>query len=524
MTKAKTTKSALLMSVLSMLLCVSMLVGSTFAWFTDSVTSGGNKIVAGNLDVELYHGTGTTDDDKVDKDTKLFTDKDGEPIVWEPGVVAYENFTVKNVGTLALKYELELIDLVKSTVIVDEEEKSLLDVLQFAVMDTHFTGDRAAATAQTVAYGSYNEFAGKTGELFTKNSSDAFAILIYWKSSEVDNDYNLNNGKTAIDENGVVTDKLYIEFGVHLSATQTPYEFDSFDEKYDENAGADVVVGKEIIDSLNDPNVSEVLVGGNIDLGSEDFLQPNGNVGIVIPNEKTLDLNNNTIIRPEGASGNGLEFQPNTTATVKNGTVYSEDDMGLAFINEGATVNFEGMHFEGHGSKGITVRAQNGVKTTVIFRNCTFNNAPVTLTGSSGNGATEIDVQFVGCEFSGTYKMYDEQGNALGGNVWPYSTDYLIKAADRWLCGNIKIENCTFDFDASEYNWSAVDMITLCGCDQNAYPGQMLNVLLKDITITGKKIRPVKVDSRYKNGVNITEEGKNHYTVDGQNVNPITYG
>ena len=53
MTNSKHTKRALLASILSVVLCVAMLVGSTFAWFTDSVTSGNNKIVAGNLDVEL---------------------------------------------------------------------------------------------------------------------------------------------------------------------------------------------------------------------------------------------------------------------------------------------------------------------------------------------------------------------------------------------------------------------------------------------------------------------------------------
>ena len=41
MTKTKSTKRALLLSALSLLMCVSMLIGSTFAWFTDSVTSSG---------------------------------------------------------------------------------------------------------------------------------------------------------------------------------------------------------------------------------------------------------------------------------------------------------------------------------------------------------------------------------------------------------------------------------------------------------------------------------------------------
>ena len=55
MTQIKHTKRALLTSDLAMLVCVALLIGSTFAWFTDNVTSGINRIVAGNLDVELAY-------------------------------------------------------------------------------------------------------------------------------------------------------------------------------------------------------------------------------------------------------------------------------------------------------------------------------------------------------------------------------------------------------------------------------------------------------------------------------------
>ena len=53
----KTTKRALFSSVMALILCFSMLVGTTFAWFTDEVKSGVNQIVAGNLDVELEYKT-----------------------------------------------------------------------------------------------------------------------------------------------------------------------------------------------------------------------------------------------------------------------------------------------------------------------------------------------------------------------------------------------------------------------------------------------------------------------------------
>ena len=55
MTNSKTTKRALFSSVVALLLCFTMLLGTTFAWFTDSVTSANNIIKSGNLDVNLYY-------------------------------------------------------------------------------------------------------------------------------------------------------------------------------------------------------------------------------------------------------------------------------------------------------------------------------------------------------------------------------------------------------------------------------------------------------------------------------------
>ena len=102
MTKTKSTKRALLMSGISLLLCLSMFVGTTFAWFTDSVSSLNNKIVAGNLDVELYWSTNASNWDKVDKDTNVFTKE-----LWEPGHTQVVYLKVVNEGTLALKNPFE---------------------------------------------------------------------------------------------------------------------------------------------------------------------------------------------------------------------------------------------------------------------------------------------------------------------------------------------------------------------------------------------------------------------------------
>ena len=101
MTNARSTKRALIASAISVLLCVSMLLGTTYAWFTDSVTSANNIIVSGNLDVELYWSTDASNWTPVNSTTNVFTDA-----LWEPGHTEVVYLKVVNAGTLALKYQL----------------------------------------------------------------------------------------------------------------------------------------------------------------------------------------------------------------------------------------------------------------------------------------------------------------------------------------------------------------------------------------------------------------------------------
>ena len=129
MANKKSLKSAIIASVIAMVLSVTTLFGTTFAWFTDSVTNTNNIIKSGNLDVELWHsntyGYDETIDEEVKGDTKLFLNNDGEQILWEPGVKTDETFRIQNMGTLALKYELR----VKSAFETVVDGKKLSDVL-----------------------------------------------------------------------------------------------------------------------------------------------------------------------------------------------------------------------------------------------------------------------------------------------------------------------------------------------------------------------------------------------------------
>ena len=216
MKRKNMTRKALCTSILSLLLCVSMLVGTTFAWFTDSVESGINKIAAGNLDVELYHTNTKDTNEKVSDATKLFDEVD--PKLWEPGAMAYENLTVKNEGSLALKYQLA-INFANAT--ATPAGKTLADVLKVAVIPGGFNGTREEA--QQLAYNySLSTFALQ-GKLEAEKS-DVYGIVIYWEPSANDNDYNMNNGQTTV---------LSIDLGVKLTATQLTSENDSFGPDYD---------------------------------------------------------------------------------------------------------------------------------------------------------------------------------------------------------------------------------------------------------------------------------------------------
>ena len=95
------TKKALIMSVLSMVLCIAMLIGMTFAWFTDTASTGVNRIQAGNLDVKLMYSTDMQTWKEATDQTKLFDDN----ALWEPGYTQVVYLKVVNKGNLALKYE-----------------------------------------------------------------------------------------------------------------------------------------------------------------------------------------------------------------------------------------------------------------------------------------------------------------------------------------------------------------------------------------------------------------------------------
>ena len=225
------TRHALLLSMISLMTCFAMLLGSTFAWFTDSVTSGVNRIVAGNLDVEVYHktsGTGTDNpEEKVDGTTKLFTkDINGKDLLWEPEVMAYETFTIHNAGTLNLKYELHLNNIGENNL----NGHKLADVIKVLVED-EFDGNRlnASAFANAPTLATFVQSKAFENSINANAPDQSKTIVLYWPESSSDNDYNVNNEQKANDG----LDHLYVDLGITLVATQETGEYDSFNDQYD---------------------------------------------------------------------------------------------------------------------------------------------------------------------------------------------------------------------------------------------------------------------------------------------------
>lgn len=245
MTKKVCTKRALLMSALSLLLCISMLIGSTFAWFTDSVTSGNNKIVAGNLDVVLEYSTDGDTWNAVETTSKVFNDN----TLWEPGHREVVMFRVRNAGTLHLKYEmLTTVIEEKGSINVYGDEFELSDYLTLEafsyskealgfdqMVDNFFDSRDVWFQMDEFKFGENMKVNGSTQEMAPGYEHYYFVAITMPET--VGNEANYATGNDA----------PYINFAINLVATQSTYESDSFDNQYDKDASFPVLASAQTI-------------------------------------------------------------------------------------------------------------------------------------------------------------------------------------------------------------------------------------------------------------------------------------
>lgn len=232
------TRRALIFNGLTLLLCLTMFVSTTFAWFTDSVASATNHIIAGNLDVAMYSGIPSGSAFTWSEVTQTTGSLFDENALWEPGHTEVVYLKVKNEGTLALKYTVSVTEVafVDGTSILGNNIH-LADYLKLAVMDvTTGYADRDAARAAAAAAGPVTLTDGFTTEyldLYTEAqvaadsslASEHIVAVVVYMPDEIGNEVNYLDG--------VVPE---ITLGIDVLATQKVKESDSFDSAYDSGA------------------------------------------------------------------------------------------------------------------------------------------------------------------------------------------------------------------------------------------------------------------------------------------------
>ena len=411
MASKKNTNKALFSSVIALILCCSMLVGSTFAWFTDEVKSGVNQIVAGNLDVDVL----TADGESIQDKATLFD----EIKLWEPGVVAYENLTVVNKGNLALKYELSINFDNENTV----NGNGLSKALSVAVVPGGVSGSREQILAAAGNGVKLTELL-ESGALL-KGEEKVYGIVIWWQPSANDNDWNVNNGKTTSDG-----EALHIDLGVNLHAWQKDAEKDSFDETYD----AVVHTAAQLKDALQ--------TGGNIKVVENITLPETLNVPAGV--EATVDLGGKTLT--------GTILAPNADLTIANGTLKNEDRTASALEINAGELTLDNVQID---SARHALRVDGDV--TVIINGGTYRVAAVkSQTQHALNVSGNAKVTINGGTFVGPKGTTADSGAAVnvqagatviinGGNFSGGKNNTLASK------GTLQVYGGTFDQDPSKY-------------------------------------------------------------------------
>lgn len=413
MTQSKHTKRALLASILSVAVCCAMLIGTTFAWFTDSVSSGKNQIVAGNLDVDLLYSTDLSNWQSVQGETDLFSDN-----LWEPGHVEVVYLKVVNNGTLALDYELAAtaMDTVIGQSVVTDANGTPLPIalssfLQYAVIadvNAAFATRTDAMNAITQSYplsGGYVTPAAT--QLLAGAETEPMALVIYMPST-VGNEANSLTGTPAPE----------VELGVTVRAKQSVHESDSFDNTYDAAATYNSVKTEEelraavqkggTIELMNDIALSQelylkdvpalVLDGNGYAITADDDFAMNleGQWNLVkIETAANVTLNDITLRHSEQADATGnyhtLDVYGSPAVTLSDVTL--ERDIasgkgGAAMVLNGSQVIVTGaFHVSATGNSwyGVDVDAKNGTSNlNVQDADVTFNGTIFALTENGG--------------------------------------------------------------------------------------------------------------------------------------------
>ena len=397
MNESTKTKKALRGSLFALFLCIILLIGTTFAWFTDTASTGVNKIQSGNLKVDIVKADdGTT---SLKGKQMNFVNKDGSSnILWEPGVTfKTPAFEIKNAGNLALKYKLTL-----NGVTGDQE---LLDVITFSVVDKSgkavnldtFEGHLAKETLSEPLYiqGHMDEAAGNECQ---GKSLESLSLTVV--------------------------------------ATQLNSENDSFGPDYDKNATYPAASASELGSALNEGKI----VALSKDITSNDTIVVNNKTATLDANGKTIantddiwsDNEWSLVSAQNGSSltitGNGnfkakendcyaVDVQDGSTVTIKNGTFVG--NIHAVYVLEGTAI------IEG-GTYSVQQKYPDADKANEFVLNCYDANRTAGTAKIIVKGGTFINFNPADCKAEGAGTNFVADGYKVTSKTVGTDTYYTV--------------------------------------------------------------------------------------------------
>ena len=383
---SKSTKRALISSTLAILMCVAMLIGTTFAWFTDTASTGVNKIQAGNLDIELQMKD--NNGRWVNAEGKILPflvageiPAEGTQILWEPGCTYYvPEVRVVNKGNLAVKFEY-----VNELLGVTGKLAEVLEPVFKTPVDAN--GEEVNIEPEIL----------KPGE-----ASPAWSFGYHMLES-AGNEY----------QNATATGMC-----LTVVATQATYENDSFNNQYDKDATYPVIVSNQqqandVITNATDKKVNISIASGQtitLDNGIANEGDKSRDITFSGNGSQTVDAITNAV----SAEGGQLNYQRGSSFTFENLTIQA---------GEG---NFDGIVCNELTFKDCTIKGKLTLFGKATFINCVFDNTMANQYSIWTWGGT--DVTFEGCTFNTNGKAILLYGGADGKNPT-----------------NLVVNNCTFN-------------------------------------------------------------------------------
>ncbi|MBO7148238.1 MAG: hypothetical protein J6V93_00100 [Clostridia bacterium] len=472
----KNTRRALLLSVVSMFLCVVMLASTTFAWFTDSVESTGNIIKTGELKIDLVYTDAKGNSYSLkNADSKIFNYQ-----LWEPGYIQYDKFELTNKGNLHFKYQLSLMSNDTLTALANVIDVYYIEVAPASVTRDSFKAENKLGTLASILANGGLLIKGDTnsfGDAINDGTEDViFTSYIALKMQEsAGNDYQNMPLYKDVNDNTA-------GFSVKLEATQYTYEEDSFDKTYDEDAELPVLVSStaELAEAIAAGETNLTLSAGTYTLPSA--MNTKDEYTIVGTENTVIDLSNGTYVDNASLSITGVTIKSEyktlgsgdyaclyadnvtyTDCTFDGGLYVGRDDtkfIGCTFNMTAADnsngqadyvwalgndVVFDGCIFNTDG-KAVLLYAHGGNEVSkATVTNCKFNaNCGATAWAISNQNCAAIEIDNFGggveltasgntvdtTYFSGEWRIKSYSANVTNNKITVNGTEYTTTAID----------------------------------------------------------------------------------------------